>query len=109
MAKRIVCIYIDDGIDDVGRAVARVASAIIDPHLTQDGEGKQRKSLYHCLFINDDGTPTVVKNFFRVQRNGTEEYISEVLNRKNSHDYLEIKRKADEIMSETLGKEAQNG
>lgn len=105
MPKRIVCIYIDDGVEDVGRAVARVASAITNPHLTQDGEGKQRKSLYHCQFTNEDGTPTIVKNFFRVCRNGGEEYMSEVLNLQNTLQYLDAKRKADEIMAKLRGRE----
>lgn len=99
MPKRNICIYIDDGVEDLYRALSRIASVIVNPHLTQDGTGKQRKSLYHCQFNNEDGSNTIVKSFFRVMRNGTEEYIVEVLNADNSDKFLEIKRKADEIVA----------
>lgn len=99
MPKRDICIYIDDGVSDVGRQLRRAAQVIENPHLTQDGTGKQRKSLYHVQFNNEDGSKTIVKSFFRVTRAGSEEYVIEVLNSENSEEFLECKRKADEIMA----------
>lgn len=99
MPKRNIYIYIDDGVEDIYRALSRIASVIVNPHLTQDGTGKQRKSLYHCQFNNEDGSNTIVKSFFRVTRAGSEEYVIEVLNAENSDKFLEIKREADEIMA----------
>jgi hypothetical protein len=99
MPKRNIYIYMDDGLKFITHALMRVASVIESPELTQTGTGKQRKSLFHVIYKNDDGTNTIVKSFFRVMRNGTEEYIAEVLNAENSDKFLEIKRKADEIVA----------
>ena len=97
MSRKIITIMVSDGVD-LTRAVCNVAQCLNSDRLLKDGTGKQRKSLYHVVYKAGEKDQMYVKNFYRVNRKGEEEFYSECLNPEESARMMELKRQADEIV-----------